>query len=144
MFAMPVAFGSPAYDETVRLRDKLLRKPHQLEFTPAELAIEYDSYHLACYNSLWGLLACMVLKPTDANVLKMRQVAVEDWCQGRGVGTFLVNYSEVFARHLGIEQFFLHAREKAIPFYERLGYKKVGERFTEVTIPHYRMEKWLV
>ena len=37
----------------------------------------------------------------------------------------------------------MHARETAVPFYERLGYATVGARFEEVTIPHFKMEKRL-
>jgi predicted GNAT family N-acyltransferase len=38
----------------------------------------------------------------------------------------------------------LHAREEAVPFYERLGYEKHGESFIAVTIPHFFMHKRLV
>ena len=37
----------------------------------------------------------------------------------------------------------LHARETAVAFYLRLGYRVVGEPFVEVTIPHRTMEKLL-
>ena len=33
----------------------------------------------------------------------------------------------------------LHARQTAVPFYERLGYETYGEPFVEVTIPHIAM-----
>jgi predicted GNAT family N-acyltransferase len=35
----------------------------------------------------------------------------------------------------------LHARETAVGFYEKLGYVVSGERFTEVGIPHWYMQK---
>jgi predicted GNAT family N-acyltransferase len=37
----------------------------------------------------------------------------------------------------------LHARETAVAFYENLAYSKVGDRFVEVTIYHWAMEKRL-
>jgi predicted GNAT family N-acyltransferase len=37
----------------------------------------------------------------------------------------------------------MHARINSIGFYEKMGYKKRGEEFVEVTIPHYLMEKFL-
>jgi hypothetical protein len=37
----------------------------------------------------------------------------------------------------------LHARETAVPFYERLRYSPVGDVFQEVTLPHRLMEKRL-
>jgi predicted GNAT family N-acyltransferase len=37
----------------------------------------------------------------------------------------------------------MHARKTAVGFYEKLGYKRIGNEFLEVTIPHYAMEKAL-
>jgi predicted GNAT family N-acyltransferase len=37
----------------------------------------------------------------------------------------------------------MHARNNSIGFYEKVGYKKKGDEFIEVTIPHYVMEKML-
>ena len=34
---------------------------------------------------------------------------------------------------------YLHAQLKAIPFYERRGFQKVGEMFSECDIDHYKM-----
>jgi ribosomal protein S18 acetylase RimI-like enzyme len=73
----------------------------------------------------------------------MRQVAVASEAQRQGVGRAMVEFSETFARRLGFTRMVLHARENAIPFYERLGYCRIGERFEEVTIPHWEMVKEL-
>ncbi len=35
----------------------------------------------------------------------------------------------------------MHARESAIGFYQKQGYEIQGEMFTEVSIPHFQMEK---
>ncbi|MEJ7682070.1 MAG: GNAT family N-acetyltransferase [Segetibacter sp.] len=37
----------------------------------------------------------------------------------------------------------MHARKSAVGFYEKLGYKIVGDEFLELNIPHYIMEKQL-
>ena len=73
----------------------------------------------------------------------MKQVAVLPDLQGQGVGKALVQYSEALARRLGFTRMVLHARETAVPFYEKLGYSRFGERFQEVTIPHWAMDKGL-
>lgn len=36
-------------------------------------------------------------------------------------------------------EMYLHAQLKAIPFYERQGFKKVGDLFVECKIEHYKM-----
>jgi predicted GNAT family N-acyltransferase len=51
----------------------------------------------------------------------------------------MVEWSEKRAGELGAAKMILHARESAIPFYLRLGYRVEGEPFVEVGIPHRAM-----
>jgi predicted GNAT family N-acyltransferase len=37
----------------------------------------------------------------------------------------------------------MNARKNALGFYDKLGYKVVGDEFLEVTLPHFTMEKEL-
>ncbi len=134
--------GSPLYEETVVLRDEILRKPLGLTFTPEQLGAEASDYHLACYDGD-QLLGCLILTPLAGDALKMRQVAVAEDAQRRGVGRAMVEFSEDFARRNGFREIVLNARETAAPFYDTLGYQRLGERFEEVTIPHWKMIKQL-
>lgn len=143
MYVIEIEFATPEYDDAVRLRYEVLRKPLGLEYTPEQLAAEYDNHHLVAYANNGQLLGYLNLTPSEGGVIKMRQVAVAPQAQGMGVGKKLVEASEVLARRLGYQTMVLHARETAVAFYEKLNYKSVGERFEEVTIPHFRMEKSL-
>ncbi len=134
-----VPHGSPDYWATVHLRQWILRVPLGLDFSPEELAAESDSRHIACYRG-GRLIGCLVLRP-EGDDARMRQVVVVADLQGQGIGTALVEYFETLARELGHRRIVLHARESATPFYEKLGYMRVGERFEEVTIPHWAMVK---
>lgn len=137
-----IQHGSPEYRETVGLRDAILRKPLGLAFSAAELEAEQDSHHLAGYCG--GLLvACLVLRPLADGQVQMRQVAVAAGWQGRGLGRALVDYAEDLARRLGFGRMVLHARQTAVPFYEKLGYGCLGGAFQEVGIEHWAMEKRL-
>lgn len=71
----------------------------------------------------------------------MRQVAVALAHQNKGVGAYLVEKSEQWARKNGFKRMVLHARETAVPFYHKLNYLTIGERFEEVGIPHFIMER---
>ncbi len=145
----PVAHGSLEYTETVALRDEVLRRPLGLIFSPEILGAEAADFHLACYDKQGNLIGCMILTPEESvaeepATVRMRQVAVRPDHQRGGVGTAFVQYSEEFARAHGFACMTMHARETAVPFYERLGYQRYGERFQEVTIPHWKMRKDLV
>lgn len=136
-----IEFGTPEYDEAVRLRYEVLRKPLGLEFTPEQLAGEYAEYHLVACSDNGSIVAYLNLTPVDANKVKMRQVAVSPALQRQGVGAALVKASETLASRLGFNQIVLHARESAVQFYLRNDYSIVGDRFDEVTIPHFKMVK---
>ena len=141
--AVLVEHGSGEYEETVALRDEVLRKPLGLSYDPAELAGEKDSFHFALREGT-ELVACLVLKPLDEQrCIKMRQLAVRENVQGKGFGRELVNYAESFAKGRGNEEIVLHARETARGFYEKLGYEAEGDSFTEVGLPHFAMRKKL-
>ena len=73
----------------------------------------------------------------------MRQVAVDDTKQGKGIGSALLQFSETFAQLKGYASIHCHARKTAVPFYLKHGYTIIGDEFTEVNIPHVYMEKLL-
>ena len=68
-------------------------------------------------------------------------MAVLNNLQGKGVGRAIMNFAENIARDRGYKVLSMHARKNATGFYEKMGYKVCGDEFTEVTIPHYLMEK---
>ena len=137
-----VQHGSPEYARTVKLRDAVLRRPLGLTFDTGELTRESDSFHLACRQGR-RIVACVVLTPQGRHTVRLRQMAMAEGCQRRGIGRWLVTYAEDFLWRRGYRQVELHARESAVGFYERLGYRTAGERFVEVTVPHFRMTKRL-
>ena len=137
-----VAHGSPEYWATVDVRDWVLRKPLGLEFSIEELQGENNSFHFASYCG-GRVIACLVLRPLDAGEMRMRQLAVVPELQRRGIGRALVAYSEAWASGAGYRRMILHARETAVAFYEKAGYSRRGDRFEEVSIPHWAMEKRL-
>ena len=143
-FALLVDFATPAYDQTVGLRNKILKIPLNVEFDLEEIQNEYKDFHLACYDENAQLIACLVLTPLTDKIIKMRQVAVDVDFQKQGVGAYLVEISEAIASKKGFTKMELNARDTVIPFYQKLKYKKIGKQFTEVGIKHFKMYKKLV
>lgn len=136
-------FGTPAYDESIRLRDDILRKPLNMVFYAEDLAKEFDQIHMAYYDDNGVMVGCMVLHDYGEGQAKMRQVAVAENQQRKGIGKQMVTFFENYARQNGFKKVILHAREVACSFYDKLGYDRVGEQFEEVNIPHFKMEKTL-
>ncbi len=134
--------GTKEYQQMVNLRNDILRKPLGLSLSPEELASETEDILIGAFDDD-EMLACCMLTRTDDSCLRLRQMAVQNNLQGKGIGASMLSFAELVSRDKGYKKLIMHARETAVGFYEKLGYKVVGDRFTEVTIPHFVMEKRL-
>ena len=81
-----------------------------------------------------------LLREGDARVAKVQRVAVLPEARGTGAGAAIMRHlmHDVERTH-GVASFTLGSQESAVPFYERLGYRIVGERFMDAGIPHRTM-----
>jgi predicted GNAT family N-acyltransferase len=135
--------GTAEYRQMLQLRYEILRKPLGLQFDEAELEEEKEDILIAAFEED-KMLGCCLLTKKDSTTVRLRQMAVLNNLQGKGIGASLMNFAENLARDRGYKKMVMHARKAAIGFYEKQGYTTVGDEFTEVTIPHYVMEKKLV
>ncbi|MBS1735854.1 MAG: GNAT family N-acetyltransferase [Bacteroidetes bacterium] len=134
--------GSVEYSQMVKLRQEVLRKPLNLSFEKSELEREKSDVLIAALDED-VMLGCCLLTPVEAGVVRLRQMAVQNNVQGKGIGAAMMNYAENLARDKGYKKLIMHARKTAVGFYEKLGYKKISSEFTEVSLPHFIMEKRL-
>ena len=134
--------NSKEYNQMVELRKQILRRPLGLDFSKEDLEKEKDDVLIAAYEDD-DMLGCCILTETSPTTVRLRQMAVKAGLQGKGIGRVLMQFAENIARDRGYKRLCMHARKTASGFYERLGYNVEGEEFTEVTIPHYNMEKVL-
>lgn len=134
--------GTKEYQQMVELRNEILRKPLGLSFDPKELNREKDDILIAALEED-KMLGCCLLTKVDNHCVRLRQMAVQNNLQGKGIGGTMMNYAENVARDAGYNKIIMHARKTAIGFYEKLGYKVTGNEFEEITIPHFVMEKRL-
>jgi ribosomal protein S18 acetylase RimI-like enzyme len=135
-------YGSPEYRQMVKLRDDILRKPLGLGFTEQELQQEKDHMLIAAFEEE-RILGCCMLVEEKPETVRLRQMAVLNDLQGKGIGRALMTFAENIARDRGYKNITMHARKHAIGFYEKMGYNVSGNEFTEVTLPHFVMQKGL-
>ena len=134
--------GSKEYQQMIKLRNDILRQPLGLSFDSDELAREKEDILIGAFDDD-EMLACCLLTKMDDKCLRLRQMAVQNNLQGKGIGASMMNFAETVARDKGYKKLVMHARKTVMGFYEKLGYKAVGDEYTEVTIPHFVMEKSL-
>jgi predicted GNAT family N-acyltransferase len=134
--------GTVEYQQMIKLREELLRKPLGLSFTVDELEKEKENMLIAAFEDDQMLACCMLVEETPDTV-RLRQMAVLNDLQGKGIGRALMNFAENIARDRGYKKISMHARKAVVGFYERMDYKVTGTEFVEITIPHVLMEKKL-
>jgi N-acetylglutamate synthase-like GNAT family acetyltransferase len=134
------SFQSADYYKSIELRYSILRKPLGMVYTPEQLASEFDQFHFVAKINQ-EVVGVIVLQKLENNIAKMRQVAIDNKLQRKGVGTKMIDYVENWCKINEVQKITLHARENAIPFYEKLNYYKVGNPFVEVGLNHSEMEK---
>ncbi len=132
--------GTKEYKQMVALRNLILRQPLGLSFSEEELEKEKTDILIAAFDDD-DMLGCCLLTPIDSNVCRIRQMAVQDKVQRKGIGASLMVFIENLARDKGYRLLMMHARDTAVRFYEKFGYKIKGNEFLEVGIPHHVMEK---
>jgi len=137
-----IDYGSEEYIKMVALRNQILRKPLGLEYSDDELAQEKKETLIAAFEED-EILGCCVLSNIGNGRYRLRQMAVKNEVQGKGIGASIMSFAETIAKDKGFKFMVLHARETAVGFYEKFGYKVVGDVFIEVNLPHYLMEKEL-
>ncbi len=132
--------GTKEYKQMVTLRYNILRKPLGLKFTDDELENERNEVLIGAFEDDQMLGCCMLVR-IDDRTMRLRQMAVPNNLQGKGVGRALMNFAENISRDLGYKKITMHARKNTVGFYEKFGYRIAGDEFIEITLPHFKMEK---
>ena len=135
-----IKYNSEDYFKEQKLRNRVLRIPLGLNLFDENMENEISDIHIGAFkgNILTGIL---LLTPVDDKIVKMRQVGVDTDYQNLGIGTSLVQFSETLAIDRGYKKITMHARKTAVDFYIKLGYETIGEEFSEVSIPHFKLTK---
>lgn len=79
---------------------------------------------------------------SSENQYQIRGMAILKDFQRKGFGDELIKHAEVYIKSQFGKLIWFNARENAVPFYEKLGYIKIGEPFFIADIGiHYIMKK---
>ena len=135
-----ILYNSAAHKQMIELRNDILRKPLGLSFTPADFQKEQQNILIGAFE-VNKIVGCCVLTKVNERTIQLRQMAVNNEFQGKGVGKQIVQYAEKIAQEEKYETIMMHARSVAVSFYKKLGYAIEGNEFMEVSIPHFMMKK---
>jgi ribosomal protein S18 acetylase RimI-like enzyme len=106
-----------------QLRYAILRAPWGQVIGSEQTADEAQHQHFAYFDNANELLGVGRLDLVDPLTTQIRFMAVADQQQGKGIGKALMDEMESVSKEKGIQKIILHAREIALPFYQKLGYQ---------------------
>ena len=127
-----------------QLRYKVLRAPWGQAKGSEQTPDEAQHQHFAFFNDANQIIGVGRLDQTAPKEGQVRFMAVATNQQGKGIGKAIMDEIEAVCKTKGYLQIILHAREVALPFYQKLGYQLVAPShllFGE--IQHYLMQKTL-
>jgi GNAT superfamily N-acetyltransferase len=130
-----------------QLRFEVLRQPWG-QLKGSELADDdATSLHGMIADNKGEALAVGRIHMTADDQAQVRFMAVKTSMHGLGLGKRLLHYLEHRAKkeHPALVQILLHARENAVPFYEKQGYQVIDKSYVLFdSIQHYLMVKSLI
>jgi predicted GNAT family N-acyltransferase len=133
---------SPLYEESILLRNRVLIEAVGRHEDCRDFDFPDKDIYISAYLGK-TLIATAIITPIEEHCAKIRQMAVDIPYHRQGVGRLLVHEFEKIAIKHRFFHLVLHARETAVPFYKALGYELYGNKFYEIDIPHFAMQKHL-
>ena len=120
--------NSPIYEDALSIRHEVFITEQNVPFE-REIEGEEGKHYFVGYVG------------TTAGIWHVQRVACRKEYRGKHLASELMRFIEEKASDSGIRLITLGAQDQAAPFYERLGFKTIGEGFLEAGIPHHRMDK---
>ena len=104
---------------------------------------EARALHAVLYQEGKPIATAIMFLLVDGKTYKIGRIAVRKSYRGQGFGRRIVEAMEEKAREQGGSRAELSAQVRAMGFYEKLGYRPVGESYYEEHVPHVKMAKEL-
>ncbi|MCM8538461.1 MAG: GNAT family N-acetyltransferase [Lentisphaeraceae bacterium] len=123
------------WQEALPVRHKVLWPDKNPEFCMVEG--DNEAKHFGVFTE--EKLVCVASLYIDGSSIRLRKFATLKEFQGNGFGTAMLKFLINEAKPMGMEHFWFDARETALNFYRRFGFKANKQRFLKSGIPYYKM-----
>lgn len=144
---MKTALVSPQtpaqWQKYFELRYQVLRAPWQQPLGSERDQQEEQAFHLMLETAEGAVLAVGRCQLLDAETAQVRYMAVAPTAQGQGLGQQVLAGLELWAQQQGAQQLLLNARDSAVGFYHKQGYRDGAVQPPLFGIPHLQMWKTL-
>lgn len=108
---------------------------------------EFDGFdkqalHIVGFYNDRSIATARIIKNNDKSYL-IGRIAVRKAFRKQGFGAKIISGAEEIIKKLGGSTVYIHSQLQAIPFYEKQGYKAIGEIDFDEDCPHRMMTKEL-
>jgi predicted GNAT family N-acyltransferase len=137
------------FEHYFNLRWQILRSPWNQPKGSEMDDLEAHCFHIMAVDDADNIIAVARLQNNTDSEAQIRYMAVNEKMERQGIGSALIqtmeqHVSEQWSTSASTKKIILDARELAVGFYEKLGYKIVSKSYLLFgEIQHYRMEKTL-
>ncbi|GAA3634891.1 GNAT family N-acetyltransferase [Flavivirga jejuensis] len=135
-----VAINSPLYDAAVALRVKLFFKNMENSHDLIHDDLESKGIHLVCLNEKEVVGTGRLNIKNNTSIIS--QMAIKKAFQKKGIGLKILKELIALSKENKVSRIELNARETALPFYEKLNFKALGNKYPskKTKIIHQKME----
>ena len=126
---------SPIYEDALSIRHEVFITEQNVPFEREIEGEEGKQYFVGYVGTTAAVCA------RAPGIWHVQRVACRKEYRGKHLASELMRFIEEKASDSGIRLITLGAQDQAAPFYERLGFKTIGEGFFDAGIPHHRMDK---
>ena len=99
--------------------------------------LDSKSEHVILYNNKKAI-GCARIRYINKD-MKLERLAILDKYRGQGHGQELMKFIVEYAKKQDVNNIIMSAQQYLERFYEKFGFKKEGESYEEVGIPHIKM-----
>ena len=100
------------------------------------------SEHIIAYLGAKSVGTIRIRYP-QKNGVKLERMAVLLTVRGQSIGKKILDFTLNYLTSKGVKSIYLDSQYHAKGFYEKFGFKVIGDKFTEVGIDHVKMKKEL-
>jgi len=123
------------WKDTLPIRHKVLW-PNEL---PEFCMVDGDADALHFGVTVHNEIICVASLYLDGRAARLRKFATLSRFQGKGIGSYMLNFLVEELKKHNINYLWFDARESAIGFYKRLGFHSTGNLFYKKNISYYKM-----
>ena len=97
--------------------------------------------HIVFYEKDIPAAVCRFYQDTEEGAFVAGRIAVRKKFRGRHLGSYIMHTLDLEIQRRGGRRILLSAQEQAVPFYQKNGYRCVGESYLDEFCPHIQMVK---